>query len=255
MIKTLPQIIAHRGASQFAPENTLPAFELAKIMEARMCECDVQLSSDNVPVIMHDDTVDRTTNGHGVVHNLSFQELKNLNIRNNFKLHDYQFANPLSIPSLQETLTWCVHNNMALNLELKVNQHAPDTPLVAEVLKVIRPMPVVLADLMLVSSFDWDKLAEFHELAPEFAIGILIDEGNFQHYGLNGIQAMALELNALSLNLDVKLLHPELIKTLKAWVPYVLAYTVNDAAEAEHLFAQGLDGVFSNNPLLLQKVT
>lgn len=255
MIKTLPQVIAHRGASQFAPENTLPAFELAKVMEASMFECDVQLSQDQVPIIMHDDTVNRTTDGHGVVYDLSLAELKALSIKNKFDLNPYHFEHALNIPTLQETLSWCIDAKMALNLELKVNQHAADTPLVAEVLKVIRPMPVILADLMLVSSFDWERLREFHELAPEFAIGILVDKKNFRHYGLDGIQAMASELDALSLNFDAALLNAELITTLKQFAPYILAYTVNDANEAERLFSLGLDGVFSNNPLLLQKVT
>lgn len=255
MIKALPSVIAHRGASSFAPENTLPAFELAKLMEAAMFECDVQLSRDDIPVIIHDDTVNRTTDGHGKIHELNLQELQNLHINNPFSLNDYHFECKLEIPTLKDTLNWCLNHKMPLNLELKINQYATEAPLVAKVLEIIRPLPVALADLMLVSSFDWERLNEFHEQAPEFAIGILIDETNWQQYGINGIQVIATELNPLSLNIDAKLLTPELTQNLKALAPNLLAYTVNDAMEAEQLLKMGVDGVFSNNPLLLQKLT
>jgi glycerophosphoryl diester phosphodiesterase len=255
MVKTLPQLIAHRGASAFAPENTLPAFELAQMFEAKMFECDVQLSSDNVPVIIHDDTVNRTTEGQGKIHELSAQELTNLPIKNNFKLDQYHFEYPFAIPTLQDTLTWCLKQKMPLNLELKVNRYALDAPLVEQVLKTIRPLPVALADLMLVSSFDWQRLSEFHEQAPEFAIGVLIDADNWQRAGITGIQAIVNEVDALSVNIDAALLTPELAQALKAISPFLLAYTVNDLKTAEALFAMGVDGIFSNNPLLLQKLT
>jgi glycerophosphoryl diester phosphodiesterase len=255
MLKSLPQLIAHRGASAFAPENTLAAFELAKIMNATMFECDVQLSHDEVPIIIHDDTLDRTTHGQGFVHEFSYSVLKNFAIRNRFDLTQYSFAQSLCIPSLADTLNWCLANHMALNLELKVNQHAPTASLVTQVLKVIRTMPVQLTKLMVVSSFDWEKLSEFHDGAPEFPVAILIDQHNLEHYGLEGIQGMALELEAISLNIDVHLLTPKLIMTLKEYAPQVFAYTVNDLETAQSLFSQGLDGIFSNNPLLLQKLT
>ncbi len=235
MLKTLPKIIAHRGASMYAPENTIAAFMQAYTMGAAMFECDVQLSSDHVPVIIHDDTVDRTTKSHGIVYDFTYAELA-----------------ALSIPSLLDTLNFCIEHQMQINLELKINSHAVSAPLVAKVVEVIKPLLPKLKELMLVSSFDWDALIEFHRSIPELALGILIDPINFKKHGIAGIKAISAQLNALSLNIDVDLLTPDTIKQLKGIAPYLLSYTVDDAIKAEQLFAAGVDGLFSNNPLLLQ---
>lgn len=235
MLKTLPKIIAHRGASMFAPENTLAAFTKASTMGAMMFECDVQLSRDHVPVIIHDDTVDRTTSSHGIVYDFSYAELA-----------------ALSIPSLVDTLNFCIEHQMQINLELKINTHALNAPLVAKVVEIIKPLLPDLQELMLVSSFDWDALIEFHRSIPELALGILIDRVNYKKHGTASIKAINTELNALSLNIDVDLLTPETIKQLKGIAPYLLSYTVDDANKAEQLFAAGVDGVFSNNPFLLK---
>lgn len=233
MLKTLPKIIAHRGASLSAPENTMAAFIKAYHMGAQMFECDVQLSRDHVPVIIHDDTVDRTTKSHGIVYDFSYAELS-----------------ALSIPSLLDTLNFCIEHHMPINLELKINSHALTAPLVKKVVEVITPLLPHLQELMLVSSFDWDALIEFHQALPDLAIGILVDPINFEKYGIAGIKAIYAKLNALSLNIDVDLLTPDTITQLKGIAPYLLSYTVDDANKAEQLFAAGVDGVFSNNPLL-----
>jgi len=252
MIITIPKLIAHRGASALLPENTLAAFKLAKSMGAAMIECDVQLSRDNIPIIFHDDTLERTTHGHGIVAHYTCAELQTLGIKTKSLTQE-----ALYIPTLLETLEWCLAHNMQINLELKVNHQAHSPQLVQEVLQVIRRLPKQLEDLMLVSSFNWPYLREFRRQAPQFALGILVSPQQWQQGGLSGISAISQELNPYTLNVAAELLtgllgiRAKRIKVLKTLAPFLLVYTVNHQKYAQKLLSAGVDGLFSDYPDLL----
>lgn len=252
MIDSIPKIIAHRGASMFAPENTMPAFELAKKLGAEMIECDVQLSKDLVPVIFHDDTLERVTNGFGSVFDFTLNELKALRVKNVFAA-PFDHVTSIQIPTLLETLEWCLHNDMKLNLELKINSLAPQSPLVAQVVALIKTLPTHLNTLMLVSSFDWITLHEFQTALPQFAVAFLVDRRHFDSVSLSDLKKISSQSQATSMNFDYHLLlkQPDLADAVKESVDHVLAYTVDDAVTAQDLFKLGVDGVFSNNPRLL----
>src|SRR5699024_5745889 len=109
------KIIAHRGASTYAPENTLAAFQKALDQQANGIELDVRLTKDNVPVICHDATVNRTSNGKGYIHNMTVSQLKKLDFGASFS-NKYKGE---MIPTLEETLTLIGDASITLHIEIK----------------------------------------------------------------------------------------------------------------------------------------
>jgi glycerophosphoryl diester phosphodiesterase len=146
-------IVGHRGACGHAPENTLKSFAKAVEMGCQRVEFDVHLSRDGVPVVIHDDTLDRSTNGKGPVRSLTLAELKRLDA-----------GEGESIPTLTEVMDFC-REKVDLQIELK-GQGCP--PAVADLLsKRWDPKRVV------VTSFDLSMLAEFAVIMPGIAVGLL----------------------------------------------------------------------------------
>jgi len=108
--------IAHRGGSNDAPENTICAFQKAVDKGVKVIEIDLQFTSDDVPVVIHDDDVDRTTNGKGKVNNLTFEEIKKLSAAAGFDGMEH-----CTVPSLDETMEFAVKNDVILLLDVKYN--------------------------------------------------------------------------------------------------------------------------------------
>lgn len=154
-------IWAHRGASADAPENTLAAFALAERQRADGIELDVQLSRDGVPVILHDDRLERTSNGRGRVDQLAWRELRKLDVGS-------WYAPEFSaerLPALAEVLTW-VGDRLQLNLEVK------DSAAARALLDLLEEFPQAR---VLVSSFDHRLLAALRAADPRLPLGFLCD--------------------------------------------------------------------------------
>lgn len=111
-------IIAHRGASKYAPENTMAAFKIAYDDGADAIETDVHLTKDFVPIIMHDEDVKRTTNGKGLIKDLTYNQISSLD---NGSWFNKSFSNE-RIPTLEKFLQWAYKKNIRINLELKNNK-------------------------------------------------------------------------------------------------------------------------------------
>lgn len=157
-----PRIIAHRGASGSAPENTMSAFRLAVKQHAELLELDVQVTSDGVPVVIHDPTVDRTTSGRGKVGAMSLAQLKTLRIETG--------GEPEVVPTLDELLAWA-SGRVPVALELK-----RDGPLVhPEVVEKVVASVVShrLEGLCAIISFDHALVRQARELCPRLAGGVL----------------------------------------------------------------------------------
>ena len=118
------EIAAHRGVSSLAPENTLSAFQKAAAMGCEWIEFDVQLTQDGSPVVIHDKTVERCTNGVGIVSEMTLKELKLLDAGSWFSK---EFCNE-TIPTLEEVLSLAKKYNMSVNIELKTY---PENPAIA----------------------------------------------------------------------------------------------------------------------------
>lgn len=233
-------VIAHRGASAYAPENTMSAFRLAKEMGASWIECDVMLSSDGVPFIIHDTSLKRTTKTRGEVGLVSAEHLQSLDAGRWFR-RKYK-GEP--IPKLEDLLDWLVPSGLSLNLEIKPypGQHSET---VQAVLGMLLPHLGALENRLIVSSFEYDVLEMCHQLMPELPLGYLMDT-----WEENAV-ARARAVGAISIHMNRKLAKKTRVELLKQAGFLVLCYTVNRVRTARKLRSYGVDAVFSDYPDLL----
>ena len=241
----LPRFIAHRGASNVAPENTLIAFKLAKARGNTWLEFDVQLSADNIPVVLHDNTLNRTSNGKGLVYEHPLNYLKQLDAGSWF---GGEFKNE-PIPTLQETLALLETLQLSANIEIKdspdLEQNKKTARIVCEFLKHYPEAP----KRFLVSSFCFEALKVARSILPDQPLGMLLDIVDVQkdwEAQKHNITTLFQTLNCYSLNVNQNALTPDFIKTLQQLSPKILAYTVNQRSRAEALFSLGITGVFSD---------
>ncbi|MCX7838407.1 MAG: glycerophosphodiester phosphodiesterase family protein, partial [Anaerolineae bacterium] len=158
-----PLILAHRGASAYAPENTLAAFNLAFELGADGIELDVSLTRDGIPVVIHDDTVDRTTNGHGAVNQFTLAELQQLDASN--RMEKYRGE---KIPTLEEVLR-AVGTRGLINIEIKSTGLKTDGVEMA----VLAAIENTGASRVLISSFNPLALRRMLLLDPRLPRGLL----------------------------------------------------------------------------------
>ena len=162
-----PLIFGHRGASAYAPENTLAAFRLALGQGADGVELDVILSADGVPMVIHDDTLDRTTTGLGSVSRLTLAELKQLDAGYPARFGT-QFPTE-RIPTLAEVFAAC-GDQTVFNIELK-HDRSPGLQLAARVVELIHASG--RQERVLVSSFQFSSLGRVKALDPNLPVGLL----------------------------------------------------------------------------------
>ncbi|MBY0377238.1 MAG: glycerophosphodiester phosphodiesterase [Gammaproteobacteria bacterium] len=236
---TKPIIIAHRGANALAPENTLEAFNLAYQMGADWIECDVVLTADGIPVILHDRSLWRTARKRVYIDKLNYAALKEYNVGRYFSKN--HALTP--VPSLKDVLDLALQYQRGINIEIKpaLPEYAHETA--ERSWQVIAPY--INRIPILVSSFEIEVLYWYQQHAPQVKLGYLLS-----HWQLDW-QEKAKRLNAISIHCQEKLLTPKHLSALKLAGYIVLAYTVNDVAHAQALWAMGVDGFFSDDPKLL----
>ena len=219
--------IGHRGASGYEPENTLISFEKAIDLNADGIELDVHLSSDGELVVIHDETIDRTTNGKGAVNVLSLKELKT------FRTNGSQ-----EIPTLIEVFD-LVNRRCFINIELKgIGTAKPVSDIINQ---YISNKKWEINDF-LVSSFDWKMLEEFHKLNPKIRIGVLTEES------IENALAFAKKTNAFSINPDYQLLTKEKVALLQENGFEVFPWTVNSKEAIKKIKSFNVNGIISNFP-------
>jgi len=229
-------IVGHRGASGLAPENTLQSFQTALDLQCPMIELDVYAvdagNNQRELVVIHDDKVDRTTNGRGRVMHHNLQQLRSLDAGANQK-----------IPLLEEVIELLrAHNRTkgalaALNVELK----GPDTA---------APMAAALAQWsdvpVLVSSFNPESLTYFRSLAPCSPVAPLYERRR-KHW-----HTAAKDIDATAVNLGLKAATSKHIREIRTAGYPVLVYTVNSLAQARRLKLAGATGIFTDRPDLMR---
>ena len=235
-------VIAHRGASKKAPENTFSAFNQALADKSSWIEFDVMLASCGTPVIFHDDHLERTTNGAGELYTQSYTELAKLDAGAWFAP---QFSGE-KIPTLAAMVDWLLTNTVYVNIELKPRA-GEEATLVTTVLATMRPL--LESGRLLFSSFSVDALRRLREQDPNCRIGLLMHEWKADWEGLVD------ELACTSVHLNSELITPDTINAIKTRGLSLLTYTVNDPATAKALLAQGVDAVFSDHPDLLTSIS
>jgi glycerophosphoryl diester phosphodiesterase len=238
-----PIVFAHRGASAHAPENTIAAFELAIAQQADAVELDVKLSADGQVIVIHDSTVDRTTNGHGKVQDMRLADLKALDAGSFFS---DQFAGE-KIPTLDDVFE-AVGRRIFINIELK-NHKSRGEDLVELVCMLVKKHQ--LQKHVMFSSFFPNALSKAHSYLPSVPRGLLALNGFL------GVWARSFGFNFGKYDA----LHPNLQDFTQQEVTRVHrvnrrvhVYTVNKEEDMRRLFRWGVDGIFSDDPQLAVKV-
>ncbi|MHB1948232.1 MAG: glycerophosphoryl diester phosphodiesterase [Gammaproteobacteria bacterium] len=235
-----PSVIAHRGASLYAPENTLAAFRKAKELGVTWVEFDVMLTLDDEVVVIHDETLERTTNGVGRVCDFPLSYLKTLDAGSWFNL---SFANE-RIPTLHEVIALLNQLKLSANIEIKA-QPGKEESTVKKVLRLVEQHWNKEQAAPLISSFNLPILELVSKYSPTSMLGFLMDtwESDWKKICDN--------LHAISVNVNQNLLDPEKVNQIKATQRTLLAYTVNDPKRADELYAWGVDAVFSDEIISL----
>lgn len=245
-----PRWVAHRGAGKLAPENTLAAFRLGASHGYRMFECDVKLSADGVPFLMHDAELARTTNAAGKLGAGSngvsdiggehpWSALAQLDAGS---WHSRTYAGE-PLPTFEAIARYCIRNSLFLNIEIKPT---PGTELFtgAVVAQHAARLWQGVAVPPLLTSFDIPALEGALTAQPELPRGLLIDALEGQPWSDWLDKAHALQCQAIVCNHE--LWNADTVAQAKARGFRTLSYTVNDAAEAQRLFALGTDAVITD---------
>jgi glycerophosphoryl diester phosphodiesterase len=230
-----PLWIAHRGAGRLAPENTLAAFRVGAAHGWRAFECDVKLSADGVPFLLHDATLDRTTPERGTAGERPWAELARIDAGG---WHSRAFAGE-PIPSLDAIARYVLRNGFALNIEIKPTPGTEQRTgrVVAEAVARLWQGAAVEP---LLSSFRPEALLGAREAVPALPRALLVDTP------WSGWFEMAQTLGCVAVVANYNLMDEALIARLHGAGLRALVYTVNDPAPAQRLVRMGIDGVISD---------
>lgn len=219
--------IAHRGAKGYEPENTLKAFQKALDLNADGIELDVHLSIDGHLIVMHDETIDKMTNGKGFVDTLSLSELKS-----------FLIADQYEIPTLNEVFD-LIDRKCLINIELKNGDTA---------VKVVALIHEYISekgwsyDHFIVSSFDWNALQEVHNLDSKILIGVLTETD------LDAALTFAQSIKAKAIHPDYQMLNEENTQEIQEKGFWVLPWTVNELKDIQRIKSYKVNGIISDFP-------
>lgn len=226
-----PKIVAHRGGGKLAPENTLAAIDVGARLGHTMIEFDAKLSKDGQIFLLHDDTLERTSNGWGVAGRLAWDELLKVDAGGWFS---GEFKGE-KLPLLSEVAQRCRQYGMMANIEIK-----PTTGTEAETGKTVA---LAARDLWqdltapLLSSFSIEALDAAQQAAPQLPRGLLLDEWR------DDWRALAARLGCVSLHLNHRLLDEARVAQIKSAGLRILVYTVNAPERAALLLSWGVDSI------------
>ncbi|MFD3158310.1 glycerophosphodiester phosphodiesterase [Haloimpatiens sp. FM7330] len=235
------KIQAHRGASGYAPENTLAAFKKAIEMKADGIELDVHLSKDGYLIVMHDEKVDRTTNGKGMIKSFTLEELKKLDAGS---WYSKEFNNE-RIPTLEEVLKLIKPTSLFINLEIKAGYRL--YPNIEEkVLNMLEKYDML--ERSIISSFDHYSLVKIKQLNSKVKTGMLYMSSLFEPWDY-----------AKSIKVDA--LHPYYITLTKEFIMgayshnlAINTYTVNEESAIKQLAQGKISGLITNYPDKAKKI-
>jgi glycerophosphoryl diester phosphodiesterase len=234
---TRPLLIGHRGYPALCPENTLASFEGAMQAGCDMIELDVTLTGDRKVVVIHDDTLDRTTTGKGPVRGQTLEEIKALDAGSWF---DARFAAE-RVPELSEVVRLTAGRCM-LNIEIKESAFEADFPVDAiehQVVKLVKTSGA--PDRVIISSFDKRILERIAAMDAPPAVACISDHGAGK-----SLLKMLLAMKAFSWHPRFKVLTRDQVDMLHAAGLKVFPWTINTRAEAEKVLALGVDGLICN---------
>ncbi len=225
---------AHRGASKYAPEKTIAAFEMARIQGAPGVELDVKLTKDRIPVVMHDQTLDRTTTGSGPIQNYSLQELSPLSAQNGME----KFRG-VKIPTLDEVIDH-FSKSMYLNIEL-TNYASLFDGLAFEVIKCLDRHAIT--DGVILSSFAVSNLVIVKAIRPKIPTGYLFTQPRAVH------SLVASGLNSAAEHPYHEFVTEEIVRQTHENARRIHVWTVNEPDRMRQLAYWGVDSIFTDDPI------
>ncbi|MDO4271988.1 MAG: glycerophosphodiester phosphodiesterase, partial [Candidatus Saccharibacteria bacterium] len=231
----LPLVYAHRGASAYAPENTLPAFQKAIDMHADGIELDIQLTKDNQIVVIHDEWIDRTSTGKGWVKDYTLEELRQFSYNKNFPE-----LGTVTIPTMQEVFDLIKPTNLRIDIELKTG--VVFYPKLEEmILAMVKENG--MEDRVEYSSFNHYTCVKLHELNPDAYVGFLYMDGTIdiveyaKKHGANALNPALYNLQYPNMVLDC---HQNQID-INAW-------TVDEKDYMRRCVEMGVRSIITNVP-------
>ena len=238
----LPKLIGHRGVKNLSPENTIDSIKLAKKLGLNWVEFDVKISKDLIPILFHDDSLERTTNGVGLPVELNYKDLKILDAGSFF----YNQKTNIYIPTLEEILFLSQDNEINLNIELKPNQgfEKENVESVAKVLKKLK-----FSNQYYFSSFDFNSLIMMKEILPSSNYGFLIDDFKKER-SLHDVISLANQYNFFCCGLNKDIINADIINELLLNNFDITVYSEKDlkVSEANELWTMGVKSVFIDDP-------
>ena len=232
----MTKIFAHRGASAYAPENTLAAFQLARDLGADGVELDIQMTSDGRLVVIHDETLDRTTSGSGWVKAMSLSQIKALNA----SMGSQRFPNE-KVPTLEEVFDLLADTSMVINIEIKDGRVL--YPGIAE--KVLAMIDQRNWEYRItISSFNHITLAHIRQIGSLVYTGILFSDVLYEPWNY-AHQLWATALHPHYLYIDGL---PGLIEESRNSLLEINVWTVDEVADIDRMLARGVDGIITNHP-------
>jgi glycerophosphoryl diester phosphodiesterase len=239
------KLIAHRGASAYAPENTISAFQKAIDMGLNAVEFDVQFTLDGKAVVTHDYNLERTSNGSGYIKDFKLSQLRELDFG---KWFDEKYINE-KIPTLEEVLSK-VKNNYFINIELKRDNN--DKRFFSKtIIETIEKFDI--REKVLISSFDHNLLKDLYKTDNNLKIALLFPkeiERNFENLK-EYIDRLEIKVSAINPHKDS--LNEVSVKNIKKLGLKINSYTINEIDDYTRLKNLGVDAVFTNFPDLVNK--
>lgn len=231
--------VAHRGATGYGPENTIASFNLAVDMKADYIEIDVQRSKDGELVVIHDTTVDRTTDGMGNVGDLTFEQLRSLDAGS---WKGEQFVGE-SIPTFEEILDR-YHGKIGILIELKAPELYPGIEeQVSEALKA-RNLDKPQNEKIIIQSFNFESMKKVNQLLPKVPIGVLTS--NRSDTTLEALQEFSTYADWF--NPSYGIVTEELVNQVHSLGMQIGSWTVRSQEAADLLFEMGVDAIISDYP-------
>ena len=242
----LPKLIGHRGVKNLAPENTLDSIELAHKLGLKWIEVDVKITKDKIPIVLHDDSLDRTTNFKGLTIDFLYEEIKKLDAGSFF----YNHKTNIFIPTLENIFNFCSKQDMGINIELKPNQgfEIDNVKAIAKVINKYKNF-----NNFYFSSFDLKSLNEMKKIFPDFHYGLLVD--NFENaYSLEEYLKICENNKFFNFGLNKKLINSEIINKIKKNNLIITTYSENniELIEANDLWKLGVTSIFIDDPSLFE---
>ena len=237
---TLPKLIGHRGVKNLKPENTLESITTAFDLGLECIEIDVKISKDNIPLLLHDDTLDRTTNGSGLVCDFTFDEISQLDAGYYF----YKSKTDVKVPSLTSVLDLVKTNQKYLNIELKPNKKNK----ALNVEKVLEETKKASYEKIYFSSFDLSSCINLKKYSPDLLCGFL--NNDFNKINIKETIDICKKYNFFSCGINLNVFSNSIVDQFMEKNIQITVYADNNisVAQAQNLWNNKVSSIFVDDP-------